>query len=334
MHSYLIKVNEIMLGKLTEYLDKILGLKLVIHNENQPPINIPSIYRHSFFIRMVSIEDISALILEPREKSIELPTLISRVENFEAKIGIPCILLIDKIDSISRRQFVSKRRSFIVPDRQVYLPFIGTCFSERGLSARKEQGSLSPSAQLLILYHLQKETLEGISFGSISDKLGYSLKTVSLIATELKDLDICQHIHLDSKTKSLEFKSKDKRQLWNNVLPYLSSPIHKVVYTYPEDAENLERYSCYDNALAHYTDIIGSSQRCYAVDKRSISVNSIGIKSDLNFIGAVRLELWKYNPSILAENGIIDPLSMCLCYKDDDNERVLGEINKLVDKIL
>ena len=118
------------------------------------------------------------------------------------------------------------------------------------------------------------------------------------------------------------------------MLPYLSSPIHKVVYIYPEDAENLERYSCYDNALAHYTDIIDSSQRCYAVDKRSISVNSIGIKSDLNFIGAVRLELWKYNPSILAENGIIDPLSMCLCYKDDDNERVLGEINKLVDKIL
>jgi DNA-binding Lrp family transcriptional regulator len=186
----------------------------------------------------------------------------------------------------------------------------------------------------LILYHLQKETLEGIPFGSISDRLGYSLKTVSLIATELKDLDICQHIQLDSKTKSLEFKSKDKRQLWNNVLPYLSSPIHKVVYTYPEDVENIERYSCYDNALAHYTDIIDSSQRCYAVDKRSISVNSIGIKSDLNFIGAVRLELWKYNPSILAEDGIIDPLSMYLCYKDDDNERVLGEINKLVDKIL
>jgi hypothetical protein len=132
----------------------------------------------------------------------------------------------------------------------------------------------------------------------------------------------------------LEFKSKDKRQLWHNVLPYLSSPIHKVVYTYPEDVENIKRYSCYDNSLAHYTDIIDSSQRCYAVDKRSISVNSIGIKSDLNFIGAVRLELWKYNPSILAEDGIIDPLSMYLCYKDDDNERVFGEINKLVDKIL
>ena len=146
MHSYPIKVNEIMLGKLTEYLDKTLGLRLVIHDQNQPSINIPSIYRHSFFIRMASIEDISALIIEPREKSIELPTLISRVENFEAKIGIPCILLLDKIDSVSRRQFVSKRRSFIVPDRQVYLPFIGTYFSERGLSARKEHKSLSPSA--------------------------------------------------------------------------------------------------------------------------------------------------------------------------------------------
>ena len=323
-----------MLGKLSKYLDKTLGLRLVISNESQPSIDIPSIYRHSFFIRMVSIEDISALILEPREKSIELPTLIARVENFEAKIGIPCILLMDKIDSISRRQFVSKRRSFVVLNRQAYLPFIGTNFSERGLSVRKEPESLSPSAQLLILYHLQKDSLEGIPFGSISERLRYSHKTVSLIATELKNLGICQHVQLNSKTKSLEFKSKDKIQLWNNVLPYLSSPVHKVAYTYPEDVENLERYFCYDNALAHYTDIIDSSQKCYAVDKRSISVNTIGIKSDSNFIGAVRLELWKYNPSILAEDGIIDPLSMYLCYKEDENERVIGELNKLVDRIL
>ena len=59
-----------MLGKLAEYLNKTLGLRLVIHDQNQPSINIPSIYRHSFFIRMASIEDISALIIEPREKSI------------------------------------------------------------------------------------------------------------------------------------------------------------------------------------------------------------------------------------------------------------------------
>ena len=323
-----------MLGNLSKYLNKTLGLRLVIRDDGQPLIDIPSIYRHTFFIRIVSIEDISALILEPREKSIELPTLISRVENFEAKIDTPCILLLDKIDSISRRQFVSKRRSFIVPDRQVYLPFVGTYFSERGLSVRKEQVSLSPSAQLLILYHLQKDSLERIPFSFISEKLGYSLKTVSLIAAELKALDICQHIQLNSKTKSLEFKSKAKRELWDKVLPYMTSPIHKVVYTYPEDIEDIERYSCHDNALAHYTDIIDSSQKSYAVDKRSLSVNNIGIKSNSNFIGAVRLELWKYNPSILAEGDTIDPLSMYLCYKEDNNERVLGEINNLVDRIL
>lgn len=323
-----------MLGKLAEYLNKTLGLRFAFSDENNSSIDIPSIYRHSFFIRRVSIEDINALILEPREKSIELPTLIARVEKFEAAVGLPCILLLDKVNNMSRRQFVSKRRNFIVPDKQVYLPFIGTYFSERGLASRREQDVLSPSAQLLILYHLQKKSLEGIPLSTIAEELGYALKTISFIVSELKQVNICHNVQLDHKTKSLSFNAKDKKELWSKVLPYLSSPIHKVAYSYPEDIANIDRYTSYDNALAYYTDIIDSSQQCYAVDKRKVTSNNIIFKSDSNFIGAIRLELWKYDPSILAENNTIDPLSMYLCYKDDDNERVIGEINKLVDRIL
>ncbi len=68
------------------------------------------------------MEGVKALLLEPREKSIELSALIARAERLEIAVGMPCVLVLDRMDSMMRRQLVSKRRSFVVPDKQVYLP--------------------------------------------------------------------------------------------------------------------------------------------------------------------------------------------------------------------
>lgn len=323
-----------MLGKIFGYLNNALGLRLVEWHEDGLSVEIPSIYKYSFVIEGVSVEGVKALLLEPREKSIELSALIARAGRLEIAVGMPCVLVLDRMDSMMRRQLVSKRRSFVVPDKQVYLPFVGTYFSERGLLVRKEQVSLSPSAQLMVLYHLQKNSLEDVPFSIIASRLGYTQKTVSLIASELKELGICRYRQIDSKTKSLKFNPDNKRELWERVLPYLRSPIHKVLYLYPEDVGGMELCNAYDNALAHYTDIVDVAQKCYAIDKRRVSVNSFPMRSETNFMEAVRLELWKYDPWVLAGDGVVDPLSMYLCYLSDDNERVSGELDRLVDRVL
>jgi hypothetical protein len=49
--------------------------------------------------------------------------------------------------------------------------------------------------------------------------------------------------------------------------------------------------------------------------------------------GKCRVELWKYNPALLAKGGMVDALSLSLCYKDSDDERVVGEIKSLVKRI-
>lgn len=323
-----------MLGKISDYLNNALGLRLVWGNEDGLSVEMPAIYKYSFVVEGASVEGVKTLLLEPREKSIELSVLMARMERLEDTVGVPCVLVLDRMDSMMRRQLISKRRSFIVPDKQVYLPFIGTYLSERGLLSRKELVSLSPSAQLLVLYHLQRTSLEGVAFSVIAQRLGYTQKTVSLIASELKELGICQYQQIDSKTKSLRFKSSNKRELWEGVLPYLRSPIHKVLYLYPEDVREMEVCSAYDNALANYTDMIDVPQKCYAIDKRRVAINGFPLRTETNFMGAVRLELWKYDPWVLAKEGWIDPLSMYLCYLSDDDERVSGELSRLVDRVL
>lgn len=45
------------------------------------------------------------------------------------------------------------------------------------------------------------------------------------------------------------------------------------------------------------------------------------------------MKLWKYNPALLAKCGTVDALSLALYYKESDDERVEGELNKQIKRI-
>ena len=46
--------------------------------------------------------------------------------------------------------------------------------------------------------------------------------------------------------------------------------------------------------------------------------------------GDIKVEVWKYSPALLSENGIVDKLSLYLCMKDSDDERVQLECDTLI----
>ena len=98
-------------------------------------------------------------------------------------------------------------------------------------------------------------------------------------------------------------------------------------------AEGL-RYVTYDNALAEYTYMADGMGEAFAVYKNDDAIKRLKNGGVFNTVeGKYRIELWKYNPALLAKDGMVDGLSLALCYKDTDDERVVGELNDLVKKI-
>ncbi len=46
----------------------------------------------------------------------------------------------------------------------------------------------------------------------------------------------------------------------------------------------------------------------------------------------VSLEIWKYNPSVLAQGGYVDTLSLLLSFKNDADARTQGQVGVLMER--
>lgn len=261
-------------------------------------------------------------------------TLARRAKEISEKVGMMTVLVLENIDAVRRRVLVSNKTDFVVPGKQAYLPTMGAVFSERGMaqSVMQERQLLSPAAQVLLLFHLQRRSLEGRIISEIAQNLPYSIKTVSAAAKELEQSGICT-MEGDNSGKTLHFLSKGK--IWNEAYPLLTSPIQEVLYIDDISFIPVElRFVSFDKALAAYTFMADFDKKAYAVSKNDEMIKTLKSNGVLNAVeGKYRIELWRYAPALLTENDTVDALSLALCYKDSDDERVAEELKNMVNRI-
>ena len=324
---------------LGEYLASTIGLAFRKTSSDGDLLKgLPQYLKGAFSASLVESEgQVFFLLLKP---SAEVDSSTSRILKFARQIGKqtdrPTLIQFQSMDSIRRRTLIQHRENFVVVGKQIYIPSLRIYLNETG-SIRQLSGKdhLSPSAQFLLLYHLHKNSMEKIPLKDIAEALNYSRKTISVVAAELQKLSVCEVEQLNERNKILRF-DRQGRQLWDSVSPLMSSPVQKVWHI---ERNNLPAgmpvYASYDTALAHYTFIADSSLSSFAIDKKIFSEYQEGLQEFLHpEEGNVRLEVWKYNPTLLADKQFIDRLSLALCYKDTDDERVKKEITEMIDKIV
>ena len=320
-----------------EYLNKTIGLACVAKGgASDFTRNLPLYLRTSFKFSILEIDGQDFLLLEPVDETI---MQVSRVVKFARQIrngtGLPTLVSFSMLDSVRRRTLIANRENFIVPDKQIYIPFLRMYLNESAaVRPVADRTALSPSAQLLLLYHLQKQSLEGRPFKDVAEALGYSKKTIFVVVAELRRLSLCEAEQADERSKVMRF-NKNGRELWDDVLPLTISPVLKV-WRIDEKRlpSGLPLFASYDTALAHYTFIAQSSLASFAVDKKAFLERPEEMRSFLHpEEGDIRLEVWKYDPATLADGRFVDKLSMSLCYKDSCDERVEGELERMINQM-
>ena len=45
----------------------------------------------------------------------------------------------------------------------------------------------------------------------------------------------------------------------------------------------------------------------------------------------IQLELWKYDPMLFAKNGVVDPISLALCFEGNADERIEASIEEYLE---
>lgn len=235
-------------------------------------------------------------------------------------------LLIELTESYNKQRLINKRINFVIQDKQLFIPSLLIDLSNKENTEPKKINSLTPLAQLIILYHLQVKNIDSYTTKELALLLGTSYITTS---RAIRSLEALQLIELDeAKERKINFIHSGK-ELWLECIKHLKSPVKSVVYT--DDIVPFDKAKqAHINALAHYTMIAEDKGMQYAMTFEKLK--SLGIKTDAKF-GEHRVEIWKYNPDILSCGDYVDRLSLFLSLKDNNDDRIQIELEQLINSI-
>ena len=249
----------------------------------------------------------------------------NQLDMIQRKTGMFTILVPRYLYSYNVSRLIVQKVNFVIPNKQMFIPSLLLDLTIVNIANEESKNdTITPLTQCLLLYHLETESLSGRTSYELADKLSVSYASINRALRWLVAKDL---IKLEGvKTKTLQIDLSD-RELWNKALPLLVSPIEQLYYT---DALLDGQTISGVNALSSYTMLNEESRQCCAVSKKDFK--ALKIIADKQF-GQNEIQVWKYNPRMLSSTGVVDKLSLYLSLKDNEDERIQIELERLINEM-
>jgi hypothetical protein len=277
----------------------------------------------------------SLLAVEAEDREIASPGEYGRHEEaLRMKLDGPVVLVLPILPSYARNRMVQMGIPFIVPGSQTFIPNSLIDLRERFPQPNsKRRETLSPAAQCTLLYHLLRRPLAGISLKHIAQKVHYSPMMMTKVKDELEAGEICKIVQ-SGRSMVLNFKAAG-RALWEQVKPQLSSPVKKtrwVQWAKPAETALLTGMS----ALSLRTMIAADRLPTYAIPltvfqdllERGVCAGCHDAEN-----ATAKIEVWSYNPHLLGDGRMVDPLSLYLSLRNSSDERVQQQLEQLIEEV-
>lgn len=255
------------------------------------------------------------------------------------------VLTAKNIDAQTRKRLIEKGVNFIVPGKQLFLPDLLIDLREdfRVTGNNAETEKLLPSAQLLVFYWIlhrnKKPRIEDMTFQELAELGKYSKMTVTFIAENLKQNDVCTIV--GEKEKYLKFNHTIP-ETWN-MLENNNKFVNPVIKRFYIDLLTTEAdlLISYESALAEFSDMNPSRQEYRAIYNRDFYklLNNNAFPGLNEKEGEYCLEVWKYMPlknDIFVKNNqkIVDPLSLYQSLKDNKDDRIQLALEQIIQKYI
>jgi len=275
------------------------------------------------------------------EENLSILNIAKQFEQIRQALNENVVLLSGEITAFNRKRLIERGVNFIIPGKQLFLPdmLIDLRETYSTQKVRVKEQKLLPSAQFILLYYIlhryEKIKIDQYPLHKLAEKFKYTKMAISNAVDDLKYHELCTV--RGSREKFIHFEYNES-ELWYTAEKLLSSPVLKRVYV----DEKPERFLYHSNtyALSEYSDMNRSRQEFYAIEKdRFYYLQKNGQLKNLNDQeGQVCLEVWKYDPDILAtevtEESNVDPLSLYLSLKESHDERIEMALEKIIEKFI
>jgi len=227
---------------------------------------------------------------------------------------------------------LSESIPFIIPGKQLFLPFLGVALSESGIREIPFVEKLSFSTQKLLLTAVyQKWTQKSLK--EAADTLGVSKMSISRCFDELHSvsLDIVTNI---GKTRCFSW-SGNRRELWDTIVPFLRNPVTRQYRLGASIVLNEAKLGGM-SALCHYSMLADNPYTVYAITKSAAKLlESTKIKQIPDAeIPAMVIQVMQYDLDY-RQSHAIDPLSAILTVSEEDkaDPRVEAAIDEIMEDL-
>ncbi len=317
-----------------KYLKETLGIDVCIRPfATTQKTNFPLFIRQLYDFYQVHLFGRKIILLNNEgEEKTTADQLRKHAQMVEQTLHCPVVFVFPFLQPYNRKRLIQKQVAFIVPGKQMFIPQLFVDLRDFRQTVPNKKEKLLPAAQCILLYHLLKENIESFPLKTLAKKLGYTQATVTRAVQVLVGKSIATKIGKNKEIR-IVFKQK-KKDLWQRALPFLQNPVKKV-YSLEHPPKTHVVYRASFSALARYTNLAEGDKQYFAVSRNDFE--TLKKKKHIQIVPSgeadVLLEVWKYAPGLLAENQVVDPLSLYLSLKDEEDERVQKALDDLLEQV-
>ena len=299
------------------------------------PQYLEALYRpHTLMIEGQALCAIESLTDEPPPPG----RLVKQLHRLAAQLNRTpetCCLVANHLDAYSRKRLIELKQPYCLPGQQMYWPALGyiqTRIREKGRPVPLGN-HLSPAAQQVLLAILLGRIALPSPVTALAEPLKLSPISASRAAAELTQSELLQ-AQARGRHRLLG-TDQSFRTVWEQAQSVLRTPVMRVVRIREAQKPDAARWLAGESALAAQTMLGDAAIPTYAMAHRDWKVAGRGIEEIAqDDDGLCRIELWRYPPEHLTQVAWVDPLSLALSLRNEDDERVNQAMASLLESTL
>lgn len=295
-------------------------IELLLHVEikvqNFEAINLPIYLKNTYDFSIFRLEKIKMLAAIPKEP-VTLTALRKQRCQLIKTTGLECVFCFKNIRSYTKKKMIEEGISFIIKDKDVYLPFLGIALNSEAERRVKIAKTISFSTQKLLLTALYKRW-NRINLSDTANLLNVSKMTVTRSFDELETLGL-PFVCKTKKERSF-IQNQSQKAYWNLIYPYLRYPVFKEYRLDTNSNYNLPLGGI--SALSQYSMLSDNAYPTYAIDRRDAS--DLFLNKELQLPEdeqpAVLIQIMYYMIFFGKDKAAIDPITAYLTLKEEERQ--------------
>ncbi|MBI1256537.1 MAG: hypothetical protein GC204_03615 [Chloroflexi bacterium] len=238
------------------------------------------------------------------------------------------------LTAAARGRLIAQGVPFVVPNNQLYIPMLALDLRDHfRLPVRPPGERLTPAAQLVFFYYILHRDAATMTPTMLAEPLEFAAMSIGRAFDQLAAFNLAT-VERRGREKLLHYHA-DPRTLFEASRTLLQTPVrglHGVKFT--KTRPDMVRAG--ETALADRTNLAHPDRPTYAILATGwqayFELHGIKDTNEIDEADAF-IETWRYDPRVLSEGSVVDPLSLHAQFWNHADERVVEAATQVLETV-